>query len=61
MTKNQKHGYALKSGEGIHIDFRGTKMDVKVSGAQSEGAYSLIEPKGTMRTRWNFLHFPLNT
>ncbi len=43
MTKNKKHGFALKSGEGTHIDFRGTKMDVKVSGAQSEGAYSLIE------------------
>jgi hypothetical protein len=43
MTQNEKHGYALKNGEGAHIDFRGTKMTVKVSEEQSEGAYSLIE------------------
>ncbi len=43
MTENEKRGYALKSGEGTHIDFRGTKMTVKVSEEQSEGAYSLIE------------------
>jgi len=43
MTQNEKHEYALKNGEGAHIDFRGTKMTVKVSEEQSEGAYSLIE------------------
>jgi quercetin dioxygenase-like cupin family protein len=43
MTQNEKGGYALKSGQGPHIDFRGTKMTVKVSERQSEGAYSLIE------------------
>ncbi len=43
MTQNERRGYALKSGEGTHIDFRGTKMIVKVSEEQSEGAYSLIE------------------
>ena len=43
MTENEKHGYALKSGEGTRIDFRGTKMTVKVSEEQSEGDYSSIE------------------
>lgn len=43
MAQNEKRGYALKRGEGTHIDFRGTKMTVKVSQEQSEGAYSLIE------------------
>ncbi len=43
MIENEKRGYALKSGEGTHIDFRGTKMTVKVSEEQSEGVYSLIE------------------
>ena len=43
MTEKEKRGYALKSGEGTHIDFRGTKMTVKVSEEQSEGTYSLIE------------------
>src|SRR5258707_2974136 len=41
--KDENRGYALRKGEGIHIDFRGTRMTVKVSGQQSEGAYSLIE------------------
>lgn len=43
MNKTPKQGFALKSGEGIHIDFYGTQMDVKVSGEQSAGAYALIE------------------
>lgn len=43
MSENEKRGYALKSGEGTHIDFRGTKMTVKVSEEQAEGVYSLIE------------------
>lgn len=37
------HGHVLKSGEGIAVDFRGTKMVVKVPGEQSEDAYTLIE------------------
>jgi quercetin dioxygenase-like cupin family protein len=36
-------GYALKRGEGRSIDFRGTKMTVKVPGAQVGESYSLIE------------------
>ena len=36
-------GYALKSGEGVQISFRGTQMTVKASAEQSGGAYSLIE------------------
>jgi len=43
LRQNKKKGYALRNGEGVHIDFRGTKMTVKVSAAQSEGTYSLIE------------------
>jgi quercetin dioxygenase-like cupin family protein len=43
MRQDQALGYALKKGEGVQIDFRGTKMTMKVSGAQSEEAYSLIE------------------
>ena len=43
MSQPENMGQALKAGEGIHIDFRGTKMTVKVSDEQSEGAYSLIE------------------
>ncbi len=43
MAQDERLGYALKSGEGIKIDFRGTKMTLKVSGEQSEGAYSLLE------------------
>jgi mannose-6-phosphate isomerase-like protein (cupin superfamily) len=36
-------GFALTEGEGSQINFRGTKMVVKVSGDDSEGRYSLIE------------------
>ncbi|MGN6823252.1 MAG: cupin domain-containing protein [Candidatus Nitrosocosmicus sp.] len=36
-------GYELKQGEGIKINFKGTKMTLKVSGSDSEGNYSLIE------------------
>jgi quercetin dioxygenase-like cupin family protein len=36
-------GYALKAGEGAKIDFRGTKMTVKVGAEASQGVYSLIE------------------
>jgi len=35
-------GYALKRGEGRSIDFRGTKMTVKMPGAQMGESYSLI-------------------
>jgi hypothetical protein len=35
-------GYVLKRGEGRSIDFRGTKMTVKVLGAQVGESYSLI-------------------
>ncbi len=43
MNNEKKTGYALQTGEGKLIDFRGTKMTVKVSGEVSEGTYSLIE------------------
>ena len=43
MGESGDNGHALKSGEGSQINFRGTKMGVKVSGEQSEGAYTLIE------------------
>ena len=43
MKQKESRGYSLKKGDGPHIDFRGTKMTVKVSGEQSEGTYSLIE------------------
>ena len=43
MSSNKNDGYALKEGEGIKINFRGTKMTLKVSGRDSEGKYSLIE------------------
>ena len=36
-------GFALSEEEGSQINFRGTKMVVKVSGDDSEGRYSLIE------------------
>lgn len=36
-------GYALKGGEGARINFRGTRIVAKVSGKNSEGAYSLFE------------------
>jgi hypothetical protein len=37
------NGFVLKKGEGIEINFRGTKMSVKVSEEDSERIYSLIE------------------
>ena len=43
MTQQSNEGYALKNGEGIQIDFRGTKMTVKVAGAQTKAGYSLLE------------------
>ncbi len=43
MSQSESTGYARKAGEGVHIDFRGTKMTVKASNEQTEGAYSLIE------------------
>jgi hypothetical protein len=36
-------GFALAKEEGSQINFRGTKMIVKVSGDDSDGRYSLIE------------------
>lgn len=36
-------GYALKDGKGTQINFRGTKIKVKVSGERSEGTYTLLE------------------
>lgn len=36
-------GFVLSEEEGSQINFRGTKMIVKVSGDDSEGRYSLIE------------------
>ena len=43
MELDESFGYALKNGEGVQIDFRGTQMTVKASAEQSGGAYSLIE------------------
>ena len=43
MTQQSDEGYALKNGEGPHIDFRGTKMTVTVAGQQTKAGYSLIE------------------
>lgn len=43
MIPHRTRGYALKQGEGPSIDFRGTKMTVKVAGAQLDESYSLIE------------------
>jgi mannose-6-phosphate isomerase-like protein (cupin superfamily) len=43
LSDNKNDGYKLKEDEGIKIDFRGTKMTLKVSGRDSEGRYSLIE------------------
>jgi mannose-6-phosphate isomerase-like protein (cupin superfamily) len=39
MREDETDGYALKAGKGIQIDFRGTKMTVKVA----EEAYSFME------------------
>jgi len=50
VIPTDSQGYALKRGEGRSIDFRWTKMTVKVPGAQVGESYSLIEmvhlPKG---------------
>ncbi len=43
MGESGDYGHALKNGEGSQIKFRGTRMVVKVSGEQSEGAYTLID------------------
>lgn len=43
MIPPNRQGYALKRGEGRSIDFRGTKMTVKVPGVQVGESYSLIE------------------
>jgi mannose-6-phosphate isomerase-like protein (cupin superfamily) len=43
LSINKTNGYALREGEGTKIDFRGTKMTLKVSESNSEGKYSLIE------------------
>jgi quercetin dioxygenase-like cupin family protein len=40
---NQADGFILKEGNGIQINFRRTKMTVKISGENSEKRYSLIE------------------
>jgi quercetin dioxygenase-like cupin family protein len=37
------NGFDLKKGKGTTINFRGTKMSVKVSGDDSDGRYTLIE------------------
>ena len=42
MSDNRANGYSLKEGEGTKINFRGTKMTLKVSGCDSEGKFSLI-------------------
>ena len=43
MNQKSLDGYALKNGEGPHIDFRGTKMTVKIAGVQTQAGYSFIE------------------
>ena len=43
MGESGDNGHALKRGGGSQINFRGTKMVVKASEEQSEGAYTLIE------------------
>jgi mannose-6-phosphate isomerase-like protein (cupin superfamily) len=43
LSENKNDGYELKEDEGIKINFRGTKMTLKVSGSDSEGKYSLLE------------------
>ena len=43
MASPQPRGYVLKNGEGVYMDFQGTKMTVKVSGKQPDAEYSLIE------------------
>ncbi len=43
MSDSTSNGFALKKDGGIKINFRGTKMTVKVSGTDSENKYTLIE------------------
>lgn len=43
MTPKSHDAYVLKNEEGPQIDFRGTKMTVKVAGEQTKAGYSLIE------------------
>ncbi|MGI0005481.1 MAG: cupin domain-containing protein [Nitrososphaera sp.] len=43
MGESGYTGHVLKSDEGSQINFRGTRMVVKISEEQSEGAYTLIE------------------
>jgi mannose-6-phosphate isomerase-like protein (cupin superfamily) len=43
LSDNKANGYALKEGEGTKINFRGTKMTLKVPGSYYEGKCSLIE------------------
>jgi hypothetical protein len=43
LLDDKTNGYYLKESEGTKINFRGTKMTLKVSGSDSEGKYSLIE------------------
>jgi quercetin dioxygenase-like cupin family protein len=43
LSENKTTEYRLKEGRGTKINFRGTKMTLKVSGSDSECKYSLIE------------------
>ena len=43
FSNPSKDGFAYKGGEGAQINFRNTKMIVKVSGLDSEYRYTLIE------------------
>ncbi len=43
MNPIQKPGYAYQRGEGVSIEFRGTKMTVKLSGGAPDESHSLIE------------------
>jgi quercetin dioxygenase-like cupin family protein len=43
MERSKLDGYGFEPGAGPAISFRGTKMVLKVSGEQSQGAFSLIE------------------
>jgi len=43
LSENKTNIYKLKVDEGIKINFRVTKMMIKVSGRDSEDRYSMIE------------------
>ncbi len=43
MSDKIDNGFELKRGEGNEINFRGTKMIIKVSGNDSENRYTLLE------------------